>query len=651
MAGWRGAVGLSTGYAGLPQSLEKDISGDAEFHLEKCTAAFLLDPAVVVQGLAVLWCWISYVLSAPFTYFQLLPMSAAAAVAAARVYSLKPLQAELCYFKEENTKFRNHNEQLNSVAESLHSKNRALERSICDLEHVREALERYAEKTHGDVGAVLAEVKSSIVEQERSIAEQKRIQKKTQAIQRRQRGTLDLLLQSSLMSLRHGGAGGVADRDFNELYAMLPASVSASLAVDAGSGGEARNLPDMLRETMGRLRELDADEAAEDEALERASAAGSLPGTPGWQQTSEGPAPREVSRSTEGAQDGCGPGALRRLRSGVHMAGMDPLFGPVQPATNRGRSAEPPEAAQEQAPPQGPFGMVGTYRLPVRSRSRERRSMEVVPSEEDGHSEVSEHPGYVVPPRGPAGCAQKARDCAPSGTSARSVGSTGGARFAAAPQPDRPPPDGDDDPPTARVFHNESSTARPSDSLPRVGSAPTWSAGSSLGQGGPAPRAHAASSSRPAGGPPARRREEGQHWAPSCVPEDEPLTARGQPHDQVAPLLPSWSTDPGGPRSGACFVTFAEHGEDLENDEPPTHRGSARSDGTIYSPQSSGRGPPPQTSGRGGRLGAGAASLRLAQQVAFKTASPEDSTATASGYSPQWSSAASGLGEREFSYN
>lgn len=639
-------MGLSTGYAGLPQSLEKEVPFDGEFKLEKCTAAFLLDPAVVFQGLAVLWCWISYVLSAPFTYFQLLPVSAAAAMSAARVYSLKPLQAELCYFKEENTKFRNHNEQLNQVAESLHSKNRALERSICDLEHVREALERYAEKTHGDVGAVLAEVKSSIVEQERSIAEQKRIQKKTQAIQRRQRGTLDLLLQSSLMSLRHGGAGGVAEKDFNELYAMLPASVSANLVVDAGGAAAVRttDLPDMLRDTMTRLREMDADETAEDEAdaaLERASA----PGTPSWQQTPEGPAQRE---------DGSAPGALGRMRSGIHMTGMSPLFGPIQPTTNRGRSTEPPEQAQEPCPPQGPYGMMGTYRLPVRARSRERssRSMEVAPSEEDCRSEVSEHPGLVVPPRGPAGCAQKARDCAPSGTSARSVGSAaGGARFTATSSSARLPPD--DDPPTARVIYDDSSTARSTDSAPRVGSAFTWSAGSSSGQLGPAPRLSAASSSRPSGAPLLRRLEENQPWAPSRVPSDEPMTARGQPHDQVAPLLPTWTTDAGqgGARSGTCFVTFAEHAEDLQNDEPPTHRSSARSDGTIYSPQSSGRGPPPQTFSRGGRSGAGTTSLRPAQQVAFKTSSPGGSTATASGYSPQWSRSGASPSEQDFSYN
>lgn len=647
-------MGLSTGYSGLPQHLEKDVALDGEFKLEKCTAAFLLDPAVVLQGLAVLWCWISYMLQAPFTCFQLLPVSAAAVMSAVRVYSLKPLQAELCYFKEENTKFRSHNEQLNSVAESLHSKNGALERSICDLEHVREALERYAEKTHGDVGGVLAELKSSIVEQERSIAEQKRIQKKTQAIQRRQRGTLDLLLQSSLMSLRHGGAGGVADRDFSELCAMLPASVSASLAVDAGGDGgadarhhpgEAMNLPDMLRETMTRLREMDVDEAAQDEADERASA----PGSPSWQQTPEGPVPREASRSTEGAQDGSAPGALSRMRSGIHMTGMDPLFGPSR--ASRGRSVEPPEQVQEQcAPPQGPYGLVGTYRLPVRSRSRERRSMELVPSEEDGYGGVSEHPGLVMPPQGPARCAQQARDCAPTGTSARSVGSsTGGARFATASSSARPPPD--DDPPTARVFHDDSSTARSFDGVPRAESAFAWSARSGSGQPGTAPRLSAASSSRPSGALPLRRLEENQPWTLSRVPDDEPLTARGQPHDQVAPLLPSWSTDAGGDRSGACFVTFADHGEDLCNDEPPTHRSSASSTGTIYSPQSSSRGPPLQTSVRGGRLGAGITSLRPAQQVAFKTASPGGSTATASGYSPQWSAAGVSPSERELSYN
>lgn len=580
----------SGSYVGLPQSTEE---GFEEPRQETWSAAFLLDPAVVFQACVVSWCWISCVLNAKLTYLQLAPVSIGAIAAAWRIYSLKPLQAELSYFKEENTKFRNHNEQLSHVAESLHAKNKDLNRSICDLEHVREALERYAEKTHGDVGAVLAEVKSSIVEQERSIAEQKRIQKKTQAIQRRQRGTLDLLLQSSLMSLKHDGAGGVADKDFNELYAMLPASLSDKLdASDQGGGAAAqtslgRSLPDMLRETMGRLRELDADEEREDEAELAAGkphgplpADGGSPSSPGmgspnspgsawsWPPAPGGPASRQTSRASEGGQDTAAGGTLRRMRSGVHMVGMETLFDPPR---SRAPDAQEAEAAPQEVGLQGPFGLLGAYRLPVRSKSSERagRALEAVGGEQLGVARVSEYPGTVSPASPSAGgCSPQAavRGCAQRGLeeSARNLGDAGDTRLAATPL---------------------------------------------------------------------LRSATGERPATRTVSFDEPPTSRALQRDRLTPLAPMGAVA-GAHRGGAAFVSFVER-EEYQNDEPPTHRSAASDAPTIYSPQSSGRGLPPLPCGATRRGALGPAAAHPTEEVSEKL-SP-GSTESGDRRSTQWS--------------
>jgi len=203
--------------------------------IKRITGWSIVDPMEPLLALALVSCICSWFLSfmgiMEFRgYFTTLVIGSATM----RIRVLGCLKEQLDRFAAENERFREGNRdlkhnvnQLNAQNEKLLASNQRLETSVQSLHEVKDAMERYAAETSGDISGMLASLRSSI-------AEQRRVQQQTLDIELQTRKLTQAQERSMLMGLfmqfqDMDGQKGLDRDELSTLADMLPEASSSRL--------------------------------------------------------------------------------------------------------------------------------------------------------------------------------------------------------------------------------------------------------------------------------------------------------------------------------------------------------------------------------------------------------------------------------------
>jgi len=207
----------------------------AKHAIKRITGWSIVDPLEPLLALALVSCIFSWILSfmgvmefrGYFTTFVI-------ASATMRIHVLGCLKEQLDRFAAENEHFREGNRylkhnvnQLNAQNDKLLASNQRLETSVQSLNEVKEAMERYASETSGDISGMLTSLHSSI-------AEQRRVQQQTLDIELQTRKLTQAQERSMLMGLfmqfqDMDGQKGLSRDELDTLADMLPEASSSRL--------------------------------------------------------------------------------------------------------------------------------------------------------------------------------------------------------------------------------------------------------------------------------------------------------------------------------------------------------------------------------------------------------------------------------------
>mmetsp|Transcript_56525 Transcript_56525/g.112384 ORF Transcript_56525/g.112384 Transcript_56525/m.112384 type:complete len:342 (-) Transcript_56525:46-1071(-) len=223
----------------------------AKHAIKRITGWAIVDPLEPLLALALVSCIFSWILSfVGVMEFRGYLTTLVIASATWRIRVLGSLKEELDCFVAENERFREGNRnlkhnvnQLNAQNDKLRASNQRLETSVQSLNEVKEAMERYASETKGDISAMLTTLHNSI-------EEQRRVQQQTLDIEIQTRKLTQAQERSMLMGLfmqfqDMDGQKGLSRYELDTLADMLPDASSSRLrsklrdfeAIDADRDG------------------------------------------------------------------------------------------------------------------------------------------------------------------------------------------------------------------------------------------------------------------------------------------------------------------------------------------------------------------------------------------------------------------------------